>query len=89
MAAGRRTCRAHLSKRHGISIGTVRKAIDELVAENIRSGSRGAERSASHNRDRMLFYFFHVVPLEGLKEYPDVGLLAFNRGRPIAQRRRR
>jgi GntR family transcriptional regulator len=71
-----------LSKRYGISIGTVRKAIDELVAENIliRQQGRGTF-VASHNRDRMLFYFFHVVPLEGAKEYPDVGLLAFNRGK--------
>jgi len=71
-----------LSERYGISIGTVRKAIDELVAENIliRQQGRGTF-VASHNRDRMLFYFFHVVPLEGPKEYPDVGLLAFSRGK--------
>jgi GntR family transcriptional regulator len=71
-----------LSERYAISIGTVRKAIDELVAENIliRQQGRGTF-VASHNRDRMLFYFFHVVPLEGPKEYPDVGFLSFARGK--------
>ncbi len=71
-----------LSERYGISIGTVRKAIDELVADHIliRQQGRGTF-VASHNRDRMLFYFFHVVPLEGPKVYPDVELLAFGRGK--------
>ena len=71
-----------LSERFGISIGTVRKAIDELCAENIliRQQGRGTF-VASHNRDRMLFYFFHVVPEDGPKAYPDVELLAFGRGK--------
>jgi GntR family transcriptional regulator len=69
-----------LSERCGTSIGTVRKAIDELVAENIliRQQGRGTF-VASHNRDRMLFYFFHVVPEQGPKQYPDVELLSFAR----------
>jgi GntR family transcriptional regulator len=29
----------------------------------------------------MLFYFFHVVPEDGPKAYPDVELLAFTRGK--------
>ncbi|MEO5766348.1 MAG: GntR family transcriptional regulator [Casimicrobiaceae bacterium] len=71
-----------LSEQFGISIGTVRKAIDELCAENIliRQQGRGTY-VASHNRDRMLFYFFHVVPEAGPKSYPEVRLLSFARGR--------
>jgi len=71
-----------LSERFGISIGTVRKAIDELVAENIliRQQGRGTF-VASHNRDRLLFYFFHVVAEEGPKQYPEVRLLQFARGK--------
>ncbi len=71
-----------LSGRYGISIGTVRKAIDELVAENIliRQQGRGTY-VASHNRDRLLFYFFHVVPEAGCKAYPEVRLLSFGRGK--------
>jgi GntR family transcriptional regulator len=71
-----------LAERYGISIGTVRRAIDELVAENmlIRQQGRGTF-VASHNRDRLLFYFFHVVPQNGAKEYPVVRLLGFARGK--------
>ena len=71
-----------LAERYGISIGTVRKAIDELVAENmlIRQQGRGTY-VASHNRDRLLFYFFHVVPHEGAKQYPVVRLLSFARAK--------
>ena len=67
-----------LSERYGISIGTVRKAIDELVAENIliRQQGRGTF-VASHTRDRLLFYFFHVVPESGEKVYPEVQFLSF------------
>lgn len=71
-----------LSERFGISVGTVRKAIDELVAENIliRQQGRGTF-VASHNRDREVFYFFHVVPDRGPKEYPEVRLQSFGRER--------
>ena len=71
-----------LAERYGISIGTVRKAIDELVAENIliRQQGRGTY-VASHNRDRLLFYFFHIVPEQGPKEYPEIRLLSFARAK--------
>jgi GntR family transcriptional regulator len=71
-----------LSERYGISIGTVRKAIDELVAENIliRQQGRGTF-VASHTRDRLLFYFFHIVPDSGDKVYPDVQFLSFAKAR--------
>jgi len=71
-----------LAGRFNVSIGTIRKAIDELVAANllIRQQGRGTF-VASHNRDRLLFYFFHVVPENGAKAYPDVRLLSFARGR--------
>jgi GntR family transcriptional regulator len=71
-----------LSEQYGVSIGTLRKAIDELCAENIliRQQGRGTY-VASHNRDRMLFYFFHVVPESGQKAYPEVELLGFGRAK--------
>ena len=74
-----------------ISVGTVRKAIDELVAENIliRQQGRGTF-VASHNRDREVFYFFHVVPERGPKQYPDVQLTGVRaRHGPIARRPKR
>jgi GntR family transcriptional regulator len=71
-----------LAERYGVSIGTVRKAIDELVAENIliRQQGRGTF-VASHNRDRLLFYFFHVVAHDAPKQYPVVRLLGFAKGK--------
>jgi GntR family transcriptional regulator len=71
-----------LSERYRISVGTVRKAVDELVAENIliRQQGRGTF-VARHNRERELFHFLHVVPDQGGKQYPDVELASFARGK--------
>jgi GntR family transcriptional regulator len=71
-----------LAERYGVSIGTVRKAIDALVDANllIRQQGRGTF-VATHTRDRLLYYFFHVVPEGGAKEYPDVRLCAFARAK--------
>lgn len=71
-----------LAERFGSSIGTVRKAIDELVAENIliRQQGRGTF-VASHTRDRLLFYFFHIVSESGPKAYPKVEFVSFARGK--------
>ncbi len=54
---------SRLAQQYGVSIGTVRKAIDELVAGRIlvRQQGRGTF-VAAHTADRMLFHFFHVVP---------------------------
>jgi len=72
----------HLSERFQISVGTLRKAIDELVAENIliRQQGRGTF-VATHNRERERFYFLHVVPQGGYKQSPEVQLESFGRGR--------
>jgi GntR family transcriptional regulator len=71
-----------LAERFAVSIGTIRKAIDEFVAENIMIRQQGRGTFvASHNRDRLLFYFFHIVGHDGTKQYPVVTLNAFARGR--------
>ena len=71
-----------LARRFGTSVGTVRKAIDALAAENIllRQQGRGTF-VATHTRERELFYFLHVVPQRGAKQYPEVELLSFARGK--------
>jgi GntR family transcriptional regulator len=45
-----------------VSIGTLRKAVDELVAEGIvvRRQGRGTY-VAEHDAKRLLYYFFHVA----------------------------
>lgn len=69
-----------LCERFGVSMGTVRKAVDELSAEGflIRQQGRGTF-VATHNQDRYLFAFFHVVRQDGHKEYPEVELLEFEK----------
>ncbi len=75
-----------LSERFGVSIGTVRKAVDELTAENllIRHQGRGTY-VASHSRNRQFFYFFHIIRHDGEKEYPQVELIQFGKGKADAQ----
>ena len=74
-----------LAQRYRVSIGTVRKAIDELVAERIlvRHQGRGTF-VAGHNARRTLFHFFHIVPAEGGKEQPQTELLSFERAKADA-----
>ena len=76
---------SRLAERFGVSIGTVRKAIDELVAERIllRHQGRGTF-VATHTEDRTLFYFFHIVGKDGSRELPTIELLAFRRARATA-----
>lgn len=66
----------------GISIGTLRHAVDELVAERIlvRRQGRGTY-VATHTTDRFVYQFFHVERNDGRREAPRVELLAFERGR--------
>jgi len=74
-----------LAERFQVSIGTVRKAIDELVAEKIllRQQGRGTF-VARHTLDRTLFYFFHLVGKDGRKETPTTQMLSFLRARADA-----
>lgn len=64
----------------GVSIGTLRRAVDELVAEHIlvRQQGRGTF-VAVHNADRFLFQFFHIERIDGLRESPQVEMLSFER----------
>jgi GntR family transcriptional regulator len=66
-----------------VSVGTLRKAVDALVADGIlvRHQGRGTF-VATHDRDRLRFYFFHVVRHEGEKDaYPEVGFIFFREDR--------
>src|SRR5665213_487697 len=71
-----------LAAEFGVSIGTVRKAVDELVAEHIvvRRQGRGTY-VATHDAGRLMFQFFHVERSDGQRERPAVELLSFERGR--------
>ncbi|MCC2597625.1 GntR family transcriptional regulator [Pusillimonas sp. MFBS29] len=72
----------HLAERFVVSIGTLRKAIDELEAENIliRHQGRGTF-VAIHSRNQHFFRFFRVVRQDGKKDYPSTELQKFRRMR--------
>jgi len=71
-----------LARAFGVSIGTLRKAVDELGAEHIvvRRQGRGTF-VATHNEGRFLFQFFHIERSDGLREHPQVDLVSFERSR--------
>lgn len=73
---------AALAETFGVAIGTVRKAVDGLVAERalVRRQGKGTF-VAEHDGGRLLFHFFHVVGRDGAKSYPEVRTLAFGRAR--------
>jgi GntR family transcriptional regulator len=77
---------SRLAKRFNVSIGTVRKAIDELTAERIlvRQQGRGTF-VAAHTQNRFLYHFYHVVGEDGVKRFPVPELLQFRRIRAEAQ----
>ena len=62
-----------------VSVGTLRKAVAELVMEGllIRHQGRGTY-VAAHNASR-LFHFFRIVPKQGEKQHPVVQLRSFRR----------
>jgi GntR family transcriptional regulator len=77
---------ARLAQQFDVSIGTVRKAIDELVAEKIliRQQGRGTF-VAAHSQDRFLYHFFHIVGVDGVKRFPTTELLSFSKERGDAE----
>lgn len=60
-----------LASRFSVSQGTVRKAIDEMVADNllIRKQGKGTY-VASHNDPRAFFRFLRLVPMNGDLKHP-------------------
>ena len=67
-----------LSKELDVSIGTLRKAVDELVAEGIVIRRQGKGTFvAEHDVKRLLYYFFHVVKHDADKKInPRVDLVS-------------
>lgn len=60
----------------GVSQGTVRKALDEMTAENfvVRRQGKGTF-VARHDDARILFQFFKLVPDSGDRTFPDSRIL--------------
>lgn len=75
-----------LALRFEVAIGTLRRAVDDLVAEGLLVRRQGKGTFVNrHSRDRLLFYFFHLAPTDASKKHPDVSLLSFQRDRARAE----
>jgi len=71
-----------LAATFGVSVGTLRHAVDELAADHIVARRQGRGTFvATHNAQRFLFQFFHIERSDGLREAPAVELLSFERAR--------
>ncbi len=61
-----------LAARFNVSQGTVRKAIDEMAADNLLVRKQGkGTYVASHNDPRALFRFLRLVPMDGDLSHPQ------------------
>ena len=75
-----------LAARFKVSQGTVRKAIDELAAENLVLRRQGKGTFvASHAEERAHFRFLRLMPDEGLPHHPENRFLEVKRIRAPAE----
>ena len=79
---------SEIASKLNVSIGTLRKAVDELVHENVLIRRQGKGTFVvMHNNDRFLFQFFHVekrgLDITQEHEYPGVECLSFEKTRAI------
>ena len=66
----------NLAQELGVSQGTVRKAITELVENNLLKRKQGLGTFvATHDPQRALFHFFHITDNRGHKVLPDSRVL--------------
>jgi GntR family transcriptional regulator len=71
-----------LAQELNVSQGTVRKAITELVENNVLTRKQGRGTFvAYHDSQRALFHFFHIVDDKGHKVLPDSKTLSCRRKR--------
>ncbi len=74
-----------LANRFKVSQGTVRKAIDELAAENLVMRKQGKGTFVStHHEARAHFRFLRLMPDEGVPHYPDSKIIEVKRMRAPA-----
>ena len=75
-----------LAGRFKVSQGTVRKAIDELAAENLVMRRQGKGTFVStHHEARVHFRFLRLMPDEGVPHHPDNKIIEVKRLRAPAE----
>ncbi len=75
-----------LARRYQVSQGTVRKAIDELVMDNMLVRRQGKGTFVATLTDEGTNYrFLNLLALDGKKEYPRSDFIGFERGKADVQ----
>ncbi len=75
-----------LALRFKVSQGTVRKAIDELAADNLVVRRQGKGTFvATHHEERAQFRFLRLIPDEGVAGYPENKIVEVKRLRAPAE----
>lgn len=75
-----------LAERFQVSIGTLRRAVEELVADHILVRQQGRGTFVGKlDEARFMFQFFKIEPREGAREFPVLKLHAFARARATPQ----
>lgn len=75
-----------LAKNLNVSLGTIRKAIAELVANNILDRKQGKGSFVkTHDMHRALFHFFHLVNKNGDKIIPNSKVISIKKRTPTKQ----
>ncbi|MEO7243223.1 MAG: GntR family transcriptional regulator [Variovorax sp.] len=73
---------SELARRFAVSIGTVRRAVDELVADHILVRQQGRGTFVGRlDSERFMFQFFKLQGRDGSREFPQVRLVDFRHGR--------
>lgn len=71
-----------LARRFNVSIGTLRRAVDELVADHILVRQQGRGTFVGRqDRDRFMFQFFRIEGRDGQREFPQLSMQNFAKGR--------
>lgn len=80
---------ATLASSYNVSVGTLRKALDELASDNVVVRRQGKGTAiATHDADRALFRFFNIVRHDGERSLPVSRVLSRQR-RPASAAERK
>jgi GntR family transcriptional regulator len=75
-----------LALRFAVSVGTLRRAVDELVAERVLLRQQGRGTFVGpQDQERFMYQFFKIEGRDGRREFPQVRLLSFASARANAE----
>ncbi len=81
---------SYLAQELGVSPGTVRKALDEMTAQNLVVRRQGIGTFvATHTPERALFHFFHIARSDGTRVRPLSRVLSCRKRRANDRERER